>query len=167
MIEPAVGADQSESTTPEEVHILGIGKALFKASTKAHVWLYRRSGGRLGGKVGGRPLLLLTTTGRHSRKRRTAPLMFLQDGEALLVAASAGGSPNHPGWYFNLEADPDVEVQIGRDVRKMRARITHRAERDEEYRRFIETSKGFAKYEQKTDRVIPVVALSGREDHDR
>ena len=76
-----------------------------------HVLLYRVSGGRLLGRLGGLPVLLLTTTGRRTGKRRTLPLLYLEEEDCLVVAASAAGADRHPGWYVNLVANPDVEVQ--------------------------------------------------------
>src|SRR5437764_14438205 len=91
--------------------------------------LYRMSGGRIGGRMKGAPILLLTTTGRRSGKRRTLPLLYIEDGDRLAVIASKGGAPEHPAWYRNLTADPQVEVEVGRRRRRMRARTAEGDER--------------------------------------
>ena len=92
----------------------GAANVGIKWSSKLNVLLYRATGGRVGGRfLAGEPLLLLTTIGNKSKKRRTLPLIYLADGEDLVVVASKGGSPEHPDWYKNLVAEPRVEVQVG------------------------------------------------------
>ena len=108
--------------------------------------------------MGGRALLL-TTVGRRTGKVRTSPLMFVTVDGTPVVTATAGGSPRHPGWYYNLEANPEVTVQIGPDVSTRRARITIGEERTALFRRFVDRDPRFAKYETRADRVIPVVVL--------
>jgi deazaflavin-dependent oxidoreductase (nitroreductase family) len=122
-----------------------------------HVWLYRRTKGRRG-SMGGR-VLLLTTVGRRSGKVRTSPLMFVTVDDHPVVTATAGGSPHHPGWYHNLSAQPEVTVQIGPEVTERRARITSGAERTALFAQFVAQDERFAKYETRTERVIPVVVL--------
>ena len=131
---------------------------MFKWFIALHVWLYRMLGGR-GVDLGGR-VLLLTTRGRKSGKERTVPLMFLRDGEGYLLAASAAGQPKHPAWFFNLRDNPEVTVQVGSRVRKMKARaVTSGEEREALYRRFEEWDPRFSGYRSKTERVIPVVVV--------
>src|SRR6185437_6874432 len=86
------------------------------------VALYRRTGGRLGGRVGRTPVLLLTTTGRKSGARHTVPLGYFDDDGVRYVVASNGGAPRHPAWYFNLVAHPEVRVQVGAAVYEAMAR---------------------------------------------
>ena len=124
-----------------------------------HVLLYRVSRGRLLGRLGGLPVLLLTTTGRHSGKRRTLPLLYFEDGDTLVVAASAAGADRHPGWYLNLVANPDVEVQTRGGRNRMRAGDSPAEERQRLYDRFKAASDQYAGYETKTEREIPVVVL--------
>ena len=97
---------------------------------RIHVRLYRLTGGVLGGHVGRMPVLLLTTTGRRTKKQRTTPLLYLADGDRLVVVASYGGAPQHPAWFLNLEATPDVEAQVRRDRRRVRARVATAEERE-------------------------------------
>src|SRR5690349_226757 len=98
-----------------------------------HIWLYRRSGGRIWGRFpkSKAPVMLLTTTGRRSGQERTVPLIYLADGERLAIVASQGGMPTHPAWYHNLVAHPRVTVQTGKQVREMDARVATDAERAE------------------------------------
>ena len=79
-----------------------------------HQWLYEVSDGRIGASLMGRPMLLLRTTGRRTGLPRTAALLYVRDGDAFVVIASKGGAPQHPGWFHNLQATPDVEIQVGR-----------------------------------------------------
>ena len=87
---------------------------LFSAFVKVHVALYRASGGRLGGRLRkGAPVLLLTTTGRMTARRRTTPLLYVEEGDRHVVIASAGGAPSHPPWYLNLRSNPAATIQVG------------------------------------------------------
>ena len=132
-------------------------KKLFQWGVAANVWLYRKTGGKRG-SMGGK-VLLLTTTGRRSGKRRTSPLMFVTVDDQPVVTATAGGSPRHPGWYHNLATHPEVEVQIGPEVTSRRARITEGDERAAMFQRFVAQDARFAKYETRAEREIPVVVL--------
>jgi len=127
----------------------------FRAFTQAHVAFYKAMGGRFAGKR----LLLLTTTGRKSGKLRVNPLMRIEDNGNFAVAASVGGAPSHPGWYYNVKDNPHVMVQVGRTVENRTARIAEGEERDRLWAMFVEAEGRFADYESKTDRVIPVVVL--------
>ena len=123
---------------------------------------FRSGGGTLGGPFAGAPLLLLTTTGAKTGKQRTNPLAYLPDGERVVVFASKAGAPTNPDWYHNLVAQPDVTIEVDGETRPVRARVTQGAERDELFSRQKQAMPGFADYEAKTDRVIPVVALEHR-----
>ena len=134
-------------------------RIVMKAGGAAHRALYRISGGRIGGSLQRMPVLLLTTTGRKSGKPRTWPLGYLEDGENLVVIASAGGVANHPAWLLNLRDQPEVTVQVGNQVRRMRAEIAGPAERARWWRRIVDRYPFFADYQARTDREIPVVRL--------
>ena len=123
---------------------------------------FRSNGGRVGGPFAGAPILLLTTTGAKTGKQRTNPLAYLPDGERVVVFASKAGAPTNPDWYHNLVAHPDVTIEVDGETRPVRARVTQGAERDELFSRQKQAMPGFADYEAKTDRVIPVVALEHR-----
>jgi deazaflavin-dependent oxidoreductase (nitroreductase family) len=120
---------------------------------------FRTNEGKVGGPFDGAPLLLLHTTGARSGEERVNPMMYLADGDRLVVFASKGGAPTNPDWYHNLVANPDVEIEVGAERRKVRARV---AEGDEHDRLYAEQSRRypqFAKYQEGTDRTIPVVIL--------
>lgn len=131
----------------------------FRAFTAVHRTIYRLTGGRLGGRMGGGPMLLLTTTGRRTGVRRTVVLLYLREGESLLVVGSKGGSPQHPGWFHNLRADPGVEVEIGRRRERRRARVATPEERARLWPGIVERYPGYRKYERRTAREIPLVLL--------
>jgi len=97
--------------------------AVFRVVTGVHRQIYRHTGGRLTGRVGRIPMLLLTTTGRKTGQRRTTPLFYLPDGDRLVLIASYAGDDRHPQWFNNLVANPDVTVQIAGETRRMRAAV--------------------------------------------
>ncbi len=136
---------------------------LFIAATTAHKQLYQRSGGRLGGKAGGVQMLVLTTTGRKSGQPRTTMLNYGVDGDRLILIASFGGDDRHPQWYRNLEANPEVSVQIGTETRKMRAATATPEEKPRLWSLMTARYSGYDGYQRKTERDIPVVVLSPRE----
>ena len=124
-----------------------------------HRSVYRRTGGRVGGKMGKVPVLLLTTTGRKSGQPRTQPLSYTEAGDGYAVIASKGGAPQHPLWYLNLQANPLADVTVGRAARKVRARDGEGEERQRLWRALADLYPGYDKYAQKTTRQIPVVVL--------
>lgn len=128
-----------------------------------HQWLYEVSDGRIGTNLGGRPMLLLRTVGRKTRQPRTAALLWVPDGDAWAVIASKGGAPSHPGWYHNLVATPDVEIQIGRERIPVRARIAEGEQRARIWARADEVNQGqYTVYQSRTKRPIPVIVLERR-----
>jgi deazaflavin-dependent oxidoreductase (nitroreductase family) len=134
---------------------------LAKAVLRLHVTLYRLTNGRIGGRfIAGSPILLLTTTGRRTGKRRTRPLAYVRDGERFVLCASNGGSPTHPGWYHNLAATGRAEIQVGPEHLAVRARTADPTERSRLFPRFVEMYKGYGAYEDKTSRQIPLVLLT-------
>ena len=138
-----------------------IGSIVIGLMSRANTWAYRLSGGRLGGRFrGGAPVLLLTTTGRKSGIRRTAPLLYLRDGANVVVVGSKGGMSHHPLWYRNLEATPEVEVEIGSERSKMVARRANPAEHAALWPKLVAMYPDFDDYQARTTRKIPVVILS-------
>lgn len=133
---------------------------LAKLFIEGHVMLYRLSGGKLGGSMRGNRVLILTTRGRKTGAVRHVPVAPFIEGDSVYVIASIGGAPANPGWYFNLKANPDVEAQIGSDRWKARATILEEPERTAVWQRVVAAMPGFADYQKKTSRVIPVVKLS-------
>jgi deazaflavin-dependent oxidoreductase (nitroreductase family) len=120
---------------------------------------FRENGGKVGGMFEHMPLVLLKTTGAKSGETRINPLAYLDDGDRLIVFASAGGGPKHPDWYHNLVANPSVQVELGDETFPARAVVTSGEERDSLYARQAERFPQFAEYQTKTTRTIPVVAL--------
>ena len=128
-----------------------------------HQWLYEQTDGRIGANLGGRPMLLLRTIGRRTRQPRTSALLYVPDGDAYVVIASKGGAPQHPGWFHNLTAQPNVEVQIGRKRIPVRARVATGAERERLWARADEINQSqYTVYQSRTRREIPVVVLGPR-----
>jgi len=132
---------------------------VLRAVAAIHASLYRLSGGRLGGKIGKAPVLLLTTVGRKSGKPRTHPLLYTRAGDAYAVIASKSGSPTHPLWCQNLKANPLAEITVGSETHKVRARNTEGDERDRLWRALADQYSAYDKFAQKTTRRIPVVLL--------
>jgi F420H(2)-dependent quinone reductase len=125
-----------------------------------HNRVYRLSGGRVAGKIGKAPVLLLTTTGRKSGQARTNPLLYAPAGDnGYMVIASKGGAPQHPLWYLNLEANPLAAVTVGRETRQVRARTAEGEERERLWRSLADVYPSYDKYAEKTSRRIPVVVL--------
>ncbi|HEX9012573.1 MAG TPA: nitroreductase family deazaflavin-dependent oxidoreductase [Anaerolineaceae bacterium] len=124
-----------------------------------HVWIYRLSGGRLGGNMRGFKVLLLTTTGRKSGKAYTAPLgRFDMDGGYVIVASNAGQNTN-PAWYYNLKSNPQVTVQVDERILPATAEVLSGEARAQAWRQVIATTPGYANYEKQTTREIPVILL--------
>jgi deazaflavin-dependent oxidoreductase (nitroreductase family) len=115
--------------------------------------------GRLGGQFEGAPVLLLHTKGARSGEERVNPMMYMADGDRYLVFASAAGADHNPAWYWNLVADPDARIEVGDDDIEVHAIELQGAERDAKYAVQAERYPGFADYQRKTTRRIPVLAL--------
>ena len=123
---------------------------------------FRANHGKVGGNFEGAPLLILHSTGAKSGEERVSPMMYLPDGDRFLVFASKAGAPDNPDWYHNLKAHPEATIEVGDDTVDVVAEELPRAERDEKYAEQAALFPGFADYEKKTDRVIPVLALTRR-----
>jgi F420H(2)-dependent quinone reductase len=128
--------------------------------SKTHLLIHRLSRGRFLGRVLGMPVLVLTTTGRRSGKPRTTPLTFFRDGANLVVIASNGGADRPPDWSLNLQQNPRAVVQIGKDELRVQARTTSLEERDRLWVGITATYSGYARYQKKTARQIPVLILT-------
>lgn len=120
---------------------------------------FRANGGKVGGPFAGGTLLLLTTTGAKSGKQRVTPLAYLPSGERYVIFASKAGAPTNPDWYHNLVAHPQVTLEVGTEQFDATAVEVTGEERDQLYARMVERAPGFADYQQKTTRKIPVIAL--------
>jgi deazaflavin-dependent oxidoreductase (nitroreductase family) len=137
-------------------------RRLFRAFVKLHVRLYELTGGAVGSRVGRAPVLLLVHRGRTTGTLRTTPLLYLADGESLVVVASYGGAPRDPDWFRNLEANPDAEVQVRRERRPVRARRATAEERERYWPQLDAMYGQYASYRRRTDREIPLVVLEPR-----
>jgi|SRR5215211_647816 len=136
--------------------------AVWKRFTGPNNAVYRATGGRLMGSFDGNPVLLLHHVGRRSGEERVTPLLYLPDGEDLVIVGSMGGTPEHPAWLHNLTARPDTEVEVGRELWRVRARVADAEERAALWPRLVERYPAFAAYQDRTEREIPVVVLSPR-----
>ena len=125
---------------------------------------FRANGGKVGGVWEGRPLLLLTTTGAKSGQRRTTPVMYLPDGDRLLVFATKAGAPTNPAWYHNLLAHPEVTVEVGTETYEATATSLTGEERDRLYAKQASLYPQFGEYQSRATRTIPVIALERRKD---
>jgi deazaflavin-dependent oxidoreductase (nitroreductase family) len=137
----------------------GLGATGLRWAGKLNVPVYRATGGRLMGRVGKAPVLLLTTTGRKSGQKRTAPVVYLADGERMIVIGSNAGNDRVPAWSLNLKANPEAEAEVGRKRMKVRARVAEGEERAELWRRCNDQYAGFDDYEARTDRPISLFVL--------
>jgi deazaflavin-dependent oxidoreductase (nitroreductase family) len=133
---------------------------VIRGLSKAHVTVYRMTRGRVLGSVAGMPVLLLTTAGRRSGKARTTPLTFLRDGTDLVVIASNGGADRPPDWSLNLQQTPRAVVRIGTDKLVVTARPASEQERERLWVVITATYAGYARYQERTTRRIPVVLLT-------
>ena len=120
---------------------------------------FRTNAGKVGGPFEGVPILLLHHRGAKSGTQRVSPLAYRRDGDNLVVFASKGGAPTNPDWYHNLRANPDVDIEVGTDELKARARVAEGDERERLWAAQKQDVSAFASYEEKTERQIPVVVL--------
>ncbi|MFS2295229.1 MAG: nitroreductase family deazaflavin-dependent oxidoreductase [Actinomadura sp.] len=124
-----------------------------------HVRRYQETDGEVGHEWEGTVTLLLTTVGRRSGKERTTPLIYQPEGDAYVVVASKGGADDHPEWYKNLQANPEVKVQVKGDKFTARARTATPEEKPSLWRKMTSVWPQYDEYQQKTSRDIPVVVL--------
>jgi F420H(2)-dependent quinone reductase len=128
-----------------------------------HTAIYKLSGGRIGHHVpGAPPMLLLDHVGAKSGKKRTSPLVYIEDPPNVVIVASKGGNPKHPAWYHNLKANPDTTVQIGTETRPVHARVATEAEHERLWPQAVEIWAPYDEYQARTDRKIPLVILAPR-----
>ena len=134
--------------------------AFFKVGTGIHRAIFKASKGRIFGNAFGMPVAELVTTGRRSGKKRSTMLAVpISDGDRLVLVASFGGDDRHPAWYLNLKTNPEVKVTIAGSTRSMIARIATEEERAELWPRITSVFEGYARYQKRTERPIPVVIL--------
>lgn len=141
---------------------MSLGARGLRWTGKLNVPLYRLSGGRVGGKVGRAPVLLLTTTGRKSGEPRTAPVVYLADGENVVLINTNAGNAKIPAWSLNLKANPEAEVELGRRRQPVRARIAAGEEHTDLWRKHVEQYAGFDDYKRQMEREPSVFVLEPR-----
>ena len=127
-----------------------------KTMTYINLFVYRVSKGRLMNKLGGGPICLVEMTGARTGKKRTFPVMYVPDGDDVLVVASIGGAPSNPAWYHNLIANPIVKITQGGKTRSMQARQLSGQEREEAWPTCVEHYLPYSEYKTRTNREIPV-----------
>ena len=143
--------------------VLDLAWPVFLRATDLHTFTYRATGGRIGHSLPGLPqMLLLDHRGAKSGKERTLPLLYVRDGEDLVLVASKGGHPKHPAWYHNLRANPETTVQVGSERREVRARQATAAERKRLWPKAVRLYSGFKGYQQRAPREIPLMILEPR-----
>jgi deazaflavin-dependent oxidoreductase (nitroreductase family) len=129
------------------------------SASRLHAATFRATHGRIGGAAGGLPILLLTTTGRKTGKQRTTPLLFIRDGDDIVVVASNGGMDWFPAWWLNLQSDPAAVIQIGGERRAVTATKADPQRRAQLWPKLTGPYPAYLKYEARTAREIPLVIL--------
>ena len=130
-----------------------------RAMGRVHRVVYRATGGRVGGRIWGLSILLLTTTGRRTGRVRTTPLCFYPDGESLVVVASNGGLAWFPSWWLNLLDEPQAAVRVGRTTKSVIARAADPEERARLWAEITAIAPGYLEYEKRAPREIPLAIL--------
>lgn len=141
-----------------------LAAALQNVAVRVHSLLYRSSNGVIGGRIAGSPVLLLTTTGRRSGKQRTVPLLYLMDGPNVVLVASNGGAVSHPTWFLNVQTTSEAWIQIKGIRRRVKAEQASAAEKHRLWPRLTAMYPGYHRYQEMTDRDIPVVILRSIEE---
>jgi len=134
-------------------------KSMLKAMISVMVFMYRLTGGGIGGKMQTMPVLLLSTIGRKSGKPRTVPLTYLRDGSAYVITASYGGLPRNPAWFLNLESHPEATIQVKKRQMQVKTETANPEKKRELWARLMEVAPGYANYQKRTTRDIPMVIL--------
>jgi deazaflavin-dependent oxidoreductase (nitroreductase family) len=138
----------------------GVRDRIMRAGNAANARLYTVTGGRIGGRIGKVPVLLLTTTGRRSGTPRTTPLFYLADGASAVVVASNGGDDRPPAWFLNLTANSEVSVQRNGETTRMRARVAGADEKARLWPGLVGLYRQYDSYQARTERDLPVVVLA-------
>ena len=149
----------SERETSTEKDLSGPARLAWKLGSGAHAGVYRATGGKLFGRMGKSPILLLNTVGRKTGRKRTSPLLYVMDGEDFVIIASKGGAPTHPAWYLNLKANPDATVEVGDREVRVRAEEVDSEEKVRLWQKMIEMYPTYDDYQTKTKREIPLLVL--------
>ena len=140
-------------------YVMGGELATTRLFYTLHRAIYRLSGGRIFSRMVGCPVVLLTTTGRKSGEPRTAPLLGFEEGQSIVVIPSNAGKKRYPSWYLNLRANAQAEVQVGAQIRQVKAREASVEERERLWQRIVTYYGGYQAYRERTERHIPVIIL--------
>ena len=149
----------AERETSTERDLSGPARLAWKLGSGAHAGVYRATGGKLFGRMGKSPILLLNTVGRKSGKKRTSPLLYVMDGEDFVIVASKGGASAHPAWYLNLMANPEATVEIEDREVQVRAEEADSEEKSRLWQKMVEMYPAYDAYQEKTEREIPLLVL--------
>ena len=134
-------------------------KRVFQSFLAVYIFLYRFSNGRFGSQIQGLGVLLLTSVGRKTNRDRTTPLGYFMDGNRYIIIASNAGSDSHPAWFYNLSKNPRGLIQVGKQKLPVEAKIVEPEKRDLLWAKLVKLAPGYERYEKKTSRVIPLIAL--------
>jgi deazaflavin-dependent oxidoreductase (nitroreductase family) len=145
--------------TEREKDLSGPARLALKLGSGVHSGVYRATGGKLFGRMGKSPILLLNTVGRKSGKKRTSPLLYVKDGEDFVIIASKGGAPTHPAWFLNLRANPEATVEVGDREVRVRAEEADAEEKARLWQKMVEIYPTYDDYQTKTKREIPLLVL--------
>jgi F420H(2)-dependent quinone reductase len=140
-------------------------KNLYSLVTSLTTFLYRKSGGRIAGKMRGGNVLLLTMMGRKTGQQRTVPLIYIMDGSDYILTASTGGAPKHPGWFFNLRANPQAVIQVKDRQFNVVAHVADQEKKRELWTRLVAALPFYEGFQRKTTRDIPMVILHPVDEH--
>ena len=149
--------------TSIEKDLSGPANLALKLGASVHAVVYRATGGKLFGRMGKSPILLLNTVGRKSGKKRATPLLYVVDGEDFVIIASKGGAPTHPAWYLNLMANPDATVEVEDRKVRVKAEEVGGEEKARLWQKMAEMYPNYDDYQKKTKRQIPLVVLHPRD----
>lgn len=141
----------------------GMQRRVFRTLNRFSVWVYRRSGGKMGGRAqGGSPVLILTVPGRTSGRPFSNPVAYFERDGGWLVVGSGGGQPQDPQWFRNLRVTDTAVVEVSRRREDVDVRVLHGEERDDAFAQVVRENPGFGKYEGKSGRPMPVALLTPR-----
>ena len=149
----------SEGKRTTEKDLSGPARLALKLGSGVHAGVYRATGGKLFGRMGKSPILLLNTVGRKSGKKRTSPLLYAMDGEDFIIIASKGGAATHPAWYLNLKANPEATVEIGERELRVEAEVADTEGKARLWQKMVGMYPAYDDYQRKTEREIPLLVL--------
>jgi F420H(2)-dependent quinone reductase len=148
-----------EGKRSTEKDLSGPARLALKLGSGVHAGVYRATGGKLFGRMGKSPILLLNTVGRKTGRKRSSPLLYVMDGEDFVIIASKGGAAAHPAWYLNLRANPEATVEIGDREVRVEAEVADPEEKARLWQKMVKMYPTYNDYQRKTEREIPLLIL--------